>query len=173
MYQSKAELLLEYQSRIDQKARGNSSDLISNGTTEHAKILITTIFGKATRKIEIFTGFLNPEVYDDQRLIDSALRFLKKENTKMDVIVQEDDHTLISNALVNATKEKENFTIKEAGVKDKKEKCHFIVADGKSFRYEPDREKSTGIGCFYNTEVGNILTEYFSKLFKRAKELKV
>ena len=134
MDQSKTELLLEYQSRIDQKARENSSDLISNGTTEHAKILITkilitTIFGKATRKIEIFTGFLNPEVYDDQRLIDSALRFLKKENTKMDVIVQEDDHTLISNALVNATKEKENFTIKEAGVKDKKEKCHFIVAD--------------------------------------------
>ena len=104
MDQSKTELLLEYQSRIDQKARENSSDLISNGTTEHAKILITTIFGKATRKIEIFTGFLNPEVYDDQRLIDSALRFLKKENTKMDVIVQEDDHTLISNALVNATK---------------------------------------------------------------------
>ena len=47
MDQSKTELLLEYQSRIDQKARENSSDLISNGTTEHAKILITTIFGKA------------------------------------------------------------------------------------------------------------------------------
>ena len=50
MDQSKTELLLEYQSRIDQKARENSSDLISNGTTEHAKILITTIFGKATQE---------------------------------------------------------------------------------------------------------------------------
>ena len=34
-------------------------------------------------------------------------------------------HTFISNELVNATKEKENFTIKEAGVKDKKEKMPF------------------------------------------------
>ena len=173
MEQRKLELLLEYQKRIEQKAKEDSSDLISNSTAEHAKILIATIFYKASKNIKILTGYLNPLVYDDRRVIDSIIWFLRKPNTKVEIVVQENHSSLNSNELVNSTKDKSNCTIKEANEQDKNEEYHFIVADGKSFRYEPNKEKSVGIGCFNNTKFASLLTTKFQEIFKRAKKIQV
>ncbi len=173
MEQRKVEFLLEYQQRIDQKARENSSELISNGTIEHARILIASIFSVANKKIEIFTGFLNPIIYNDKKIIDSAFNFLKKQNTKIEVVVQENDHSLGLNEFVNEAKNNKQFVLKEANEIDKNEQYHFIVADSKSFRYEPDKAKNIGIGCFNKPAFAEKLNNRFQEIFKQAKTLEI
>ncbi len=169
--QEKNALFSEYIKKMEEKARTGSSDIIPNGTIEHASVLIACLFSYAKKKINIFTGHLNPEVYASNEVMKSIKNVLNRK-IKMEVLVQ--DSILLSeeNKFLKFLKDKEEiFKIKEIDQKDRVRKNHFITIDDSAFRFEPDKNKPLGLGCFNSPDFVTQLNERFVEMFGRGKEL--
>ncbi len=171
--QEKEKLLLEYKESLKRKIELRSSELVPNGTVEHAAVLISTLFSYAKDKIEIFTGKLNPLVYTNGQIMDSAEEVLKNKKVKMEILIQEKDDSLQENSFLNFCQKNKNCKIKEASAEDRRRINHFVVVDSKAFRFEPDKNRPLAVGCFYRPDFAKQLNDFFAEMFQRGTSLKV
>lgn len=163
-------LFSKYIREMEEKARTKSSDIIPNGTIKHASVLIACLFSYAKKKIDIFTGHLNEEVYADNKVIDSAENFFKKDKIKMQILIQDSTHLSKKNDFFDLCKANKKFCkIREVDEKDEGKKNHFITIDDTAFRFEPDKNKPLGLGCFNNQQFATHLNERFVEMFGRGR----
>ncbi len=154
-------------------ARENKLDKrFANSIIEHARILTKEIILDANSTIRILSDSFNEYFYSD--LKNEIEQFLKKNNSKIELIVAKSDKT---NQLIKYFREKfpEKFIVKfiehNYFPKDKEteEYVNYIVNDNNAFRYEySDKELNNGyvnaIANFNNKNDSEQLNNFFDKI---------
>lgn len=165
-----------YRELVERLAKSNSSEKIPNATIDHAAVLIENLFAHAREKVRILSGQLNKDVYGASGVFDKARDFLRgecgvsnEEKKQLEILLEAPLSDIGENPLVRMCREyPDTCKVKYiSGDKDKEINCHFIVADGKAWRFEPDKRTPAAIACFNDPEIGKQLDEMFGVLFER------
>ena len=168
-----------YRKLVKRLADEGSSDLIPNGGTEHAEVLIENIFLHARDVVRVFSGELNARVYGASNIVENAKEFMQSgSGKKLQILIQDysyDDHLRYEkHDLIHMCYEKlgsDACEIKAVDDIDKVVDSHFVVMDDIGYRFEPDRKKPAAIGCFNDPEMAQELIVAFDKMFERGKPL--
>ncbi len=154
----------EYRRLVADVASAADGTVIFNRSAEHAAVITENIFRCAQREVDVLTGHLHEPVYGQTLVVDAAIGFLRGAADRRINIISEDPISG-SHALISA--------ISAAGLADQVS-CntlpeplrtsfpyHFAVADGRSFRFEPDEQKFEAIGQFGDDKAGSNLKQRF------------
>ncbi|MBI5921928.1 MAG: hypothetical protein HY847_09760 [Betaproteobacteria bacterium] len=164
---------LEYDRFVERLAKAEDPRTISNSSTRHALSILRAIFRHAKRSVSIFSGKLDPNVFNDDELLRTAENF-QKGGGSLRVLLQ--DQALSKN---DASKLLLQLAAQSSDVNDAScmvkqvtsehpfadAKCHFVVADGKAYRIETDIVKHIAVGSFMDEKSATALTEIFDKAF--------
>lgn len=169
-----------YRKLVKRLADEGSGEFIPNGGTEHAEVLIENIFIHAKNIVRVFSGELNARVYGVPNIVDSAKAFLQESSdNKLQILIQdysEDDlskyvhHDLIKMCHEDLDDDAA-CEIKSVNEMDTDVSSHFVIMDEIGYRFEPDREKPTAMGCFNDPESAKKLNKSFDVMFGRGKTL--
>jgi len=168
----------DYRKMVKKLADAKSSQLIPNGGTDHAEVLIENIFSHANDIVRIFSGELNARVYGSAPVLAKAKAFLKSgTGKKIKILIQEmnisnsNKDYLIAHDLIKTCKEvnPDACEIKFASGDDKEIGSHFVIMDNQGYRLEPDRKKPTGVGCFNDKGRATALSVFYDKMFDRGE----
>lgn len=165
-----------YRKHVKKLADESSSELIANGGTEHAEVLIENIFEHAGNAVRVFSGELNARVYGSSGIVENAKEFLQSgADHKLSILIQNKEvlsslekHDLIKMCIELNTDMCEIRVVNEA---DKDVGHHFVVMDEVGYRFEPDREKPTAVACFYDVDNAKLLVSSFDNMFSRGEEV--
>jgi len=168
----------KYRKHVKKLADAGSSELIANGGTEHAEVLIENIFAHANNKVRVFTGKLNARVYGSSNIVENAREFLQSDSGhKLQILVQDEEvlstlktHELIKMCFkLNA----DMCEIRSVGIEDRDVDHHFVVMDEIGYRFEPDRSKPTAVACFHDAEHAELLVKSFDEMFGRGADVDI
>lgn len=175
----------DYKFKVDACAEFHLNVDISNGHASHAVYLMTKLFDNAQNTVLLSSGMLvnsiraiqqdEPEtkIYADPALLTSATGFLKKPNSKLEIVV-DNECDFSSNAFINhLTQMKASGgiigTTNIYRVNDHKSKKHFFIADETAYRDEKsdcDIQLQNGpiaIANFGNERHAKVLAKSFSQ----------
>ncbi|MHB8562388.1 MAG: hypothetical protein ACYDDA_00305 [Acidiferrobacteraceae bacterium] len=175
----------EYYKNIDICAETKRNQMIANGFAEHAVYLMTKMFSHAANHVRLFTGGLVDDissgasgvpalVYKSPELIAAAERFLSSENSRLEILVQDNCDSLSSRAFVREINQKKSSGVIKGTVEIRKVsernmplKHHFMVLDESGYRLELDHEKTKAIANFGDSDFASKLATVFDDiLFK-------
>ena len=163
----------DYRRHVKELADRSSKDLIPNGGIDHAAVLIENLFSHAISAVRVFTGDLNARVYASEPIVSNAKEFLQSGvGKKIKILVQNPDvarnlnHELLR---MCASVGPDLCEVKIANETDQELKSHFVIMDEKGYRFEPDREKPTAIGCFNDKSTAKRLCDAFDAMFARGE----
>ncbi|HZL58978.1 MAG TPA: hypothetical protein VFC38_04700 [Stellaceae bacterium] len=162
--------LEEYRRFVATMAAGDKpSETFSNFSHEHAAVVIAAIFRHARNHVEILTGALDPDVYCTQEVIDAAVAFARQPGASIRVLPERPiapNHALL--AALAAANLRNRIIIYDLIQRSSNELFHFVVADGRHYRFEQNREEMTAIIQFGEPKLCTGLHEYFDKHAKNA-----
>lgn len=175
--------LRDYAELVDKCANERLDFPIANGSAEHARILIAKLFEIASQRVTIVSGTLRQfsplqqvEIYSYGPVIEHARNFLRRKNSKLEIVVQ-------SGELDGG---KNNKLIRELADDDKRvgeiavylpkagllgvDIAHFMVSDNSAFRMEtgadanPKHRGIAAIANFGDSRTAVALDRYFGTL---------
>jgi hypothetical protein len=170
--------LQTYSNFVSQLAQNRSDVLISNGMLDHARILISNLIFYAGKKVQIFTTNLRSEIYEHYSTLNSLKAFLAKENTEIQILLQDraildspqmlKDHEFIKECVGELSK-RTKCEIRVVGdVEDAQIKEHFVIMDSEGYRFCPDKKEPVAIATFKSPIAAQNLTKQFDIIFDRS-----
>ncbi|ADG11400.1 hypothetical protein B7G68_15150 [Caulobacter segnis] len=139
-----------YRAEIAKVMSGESSDVVFNGTLEHACIVIEEAFEAARSHVRILTNRLDCNCYDRDTIVDSMRRFLDRPGMRLDVLVE--DETSAATAMGRRFIEEaesaagERFTILAVPQRIVEQyKYNFLLVDDVALRFEEDRRAPVAV----------------------------
>ena len=159
-----------------EKIAGRADKTIIVSSAEHANITVEYIIRAAREKVEILTVDLNPTIYGTDNVCDAAVDFLDRDPAaKFGILCENDiaqEHPLFeafrSRKLacrVGVCKVPEKMRTTDA--------CHFIVSDGRNFRYDQDGNPLEATVQFGEASLGAALSEIFARLSDKCEVLPI
>lgn len=172
---------LAYSKYVNTLADNKSSEIISNGRTEHARVIISNLLAHAEDEICILSSHLRDEIYSHESVIESLKFFLSKRKTKIKVLLQEsgkavdpstnEPRSLFIKVCRDLGKEDSKCLISKTHKKDTEIAEHFIVMDKTGYRFCPDRNIPEAVASFHRPNTALNLLEQFNIIFDRAEKL--
>lgn len=159
-----------YDAFVEQLASSGDSRTISNSSSRHALSILRAIFKHSSQSIKLFSGNVEPSVYNDQKLLEEAKKFVQDRQGKIELLIQNPEEVdCDSNLFLKELCEfsTENVSIKSVSANHplKKSSAHFVVADAKSYRVETNVKAHTAICCFKDEERARGLLAIFESAF--------
>lgn len=152
-------------------AQESASEAFLNRHVEHAWVIIDLLFRKADRRVEILTGGLNPAIYGDARVVESAIAFLDRSwapspaEQNLVILLEKDtdcaDHPLISRA--RAYREQIEIRRVPETMRDTYP-FHFVIADSKHYRCKKLRGLPEAVVQFNAPETAETLHQLFAQI---------
>lgn len=133
----------------------NSNEQISNGSMEHAKILVGYLFLYAKEKsknVKIITGTLEKDFYN---LFTPSIKDILN-NNKVSII---SENTCVDSDFKRAIEDSSNGSIIE---NNKNSLPHFILVGNAAYRLETDDNIKLAIASFNRPNIGKFLLEIFN-----------
>jgi hypothetical protein len=143
------------------------SEVILNRSIEHATVVMETLFEKAVSKVEILTNKLTDEVYGSPTVIAAAKEFLRRENSRIEILCEESVDRATHPLLRELDQAGHAAQISLRFVPENLRRTYlfnFATADGGAYRYEENRNSSEAIVQFGPTDFGKTLKGTFAKL---------
>ena len=169
---------LTYFESVSKLAKMHSDSDIPNSSIKHARDILITMVENSEKNINIFSGELRTEVYNDIDFIVSVVAFLKFNDDgkkgEMNVVVQNLTSDGIKETLFYRmlkyfkVLESCKFYVVDDGSEAKNYKEHFQTADGKAYRNEYDKAKIKAIANFNNPKKTKELDEQFTRCMKQS-----
>jgi len=142
-----------YDAFVNELAERRDPKVISNRSSSHALSILRNVFKYAKSEVNIFTGELDPCVYNDKVLLEYAENFVGK-GGKIKVILQNE----IPQERMEAPQDFYNFAVSKGEIKLADEKHplkkiekHFLVSDCMAYRLELNIEERSAV-CSFNDE---------------------
>lgn len=157
----------DYDLFINRVAREGDDRTITNGSSSHALSILRAMFRYGKQSIDLFTGSLAPDVYNDDELVKLANDFLKN-GGQLQVLMQSVPALRPSKLLAlalsygNPEKVKVRCTLPEHVLA--KDAAHFVSMDGRAYRLE-DIESHTAVVSFCDEIRAQRLGQIFAKVF--------
>lgn len=149
----------EFEKLVEKNYKGRTTERISNGSLEHAKILVKYLFRLAIEEkqdVKIMTGSLQADFYDN---FSAEAKNLLNQGNRISVISLCQPKC---GRFFDAVKENPRGSIAIAG--EKMESIpHFVLVGNSAYRLETDDYRKSAIGVFNNTDVGSFLAEMFDE----------
>ena len=131
---------------------------------------MTAGFQYATEEISLLSQKLDPAVYAGSALLNAVKDFLKRQDTKLRILVESDipdGHPLLEACSGNPLAEVRKVPVETVALYD----CNFMTVDNFGYRYEANRDQYFASVSFY--EDGNNISidhlkQLFGLLFERA-----
>lgn len=173
-----------YREMVDRAFNGNDTRSFSNGKPEHAAYLIRRFFDHASATIRLYCGSLartmsGVQVYESSDVISSALGFLRRENTRLLIVLQDkidadspDEHPLLR-AIARAEPRIEGSTrvytngVQMGGNGNPVTIPHFMVMDQKGYRIEVDTRKVIASAKVNDVSQSQRLAQFFDQVLVR------
>ena len=168
LYGAMAELteIIRYHKNVQRMWELNSTRIITNGSAEHASVLIESFLANAQRKIEIFCHDLSAKVYDKESFIRKTKQALQR-GVEIEIVSQNkpSHKSEFMNTYSDLIKE---FPISlkfcKNGSTAESEKMNFAVCDSNAYRAEEDYNKTEAIACLNDPATSQALSNYFKRL---------
>ena len=175
----------EYDDDLRRLELADSTEIVSNSSTDHARALIARLIGSAKERVVVFSGSLNPKIYCDTAVVDAIGAFLLGRNGHLEIVVQRDstcvpDRQIVSDVgcLVDRLRAAygesvlARVTIARASPIDSvHHKVHFMVVDSKGFRLEPDNTAHRAFASFNQPQFASQLYTAFLSIIKRSSPI--
>ncbi|MEP6878809.1 MAG: hypothetical protein ABI865_08150 [Nitrosospira sp.] len=172
-----------YSNFVSQLAQNKSEVLISNGMLDHARILIANLIFYAGKKVQIFTTNLRPEIYEHYSTVNALKAFLSKENTVIQILLQDraildspeilKDHELIKECMSELPSGTKCEIRVVSDAEDAQIKEHFVIMDSEGYRFCPDKKEPVAIATFRSPIAALNLTRQFDILFDRSTPITI
>lgn len=177
--------LRTYSAYVESLAREQSSELISNGYDEHARIIISNILHYAQKTVCIFTTSLKSSIYEHMSVLKALDEFLSKPDTKIKIVFQDiksacdDNCEQDGNILQNTNKRfieicsnhPEKCQMVQSSKDDAKIIEHYIIMDECGYRFCPDKTTTSAVASFNQPDAAKELLKRFEALIKRSTPL--
>jgi len=151
-----------YRDFVMKCADAQSGTTFFNEGVPHAKIVIENIFRVSKHEVDILTKELAEDVYGEQSVIDSALNFLKVNESAKLIIASEknvtDSHVFIRAMTENKVRDRVQLSTIPS---DKVPHFNFAVGDTRNIRFEPDKNKFNAMCRFGDEKTGHDLVKKF------------
>ena len=164
-----------YRAFVQERANAEDGQVVLNRTTEHAAVVLSIVFDKADRLVEIVSGELDDSVWSVEAVILSAIAFLQRDAAASIHVVVEQNLDLVGNGFLSA--------LRDAGFLDRirlfrapaeltqQYRYHFIVADGRHYRFQRDRTTFEAMIQFGVEETGSKLRKLFAWLVSESQQI--
>jgi len=167
-----------YEGMIDVCIKLNLDSTIPCSHSKNAKIVLKKIFENAKKDVFILDANLDPEIYEDIYVVDSAKDFLKKEKTRL--IIALDDFASIDDILERffIYKLKKNLDLKEKFRLYDATNCsdfrHYMVMDEIGYRQEYSSPKKIALANFADRkDVAYRLHHDFIRLIDKSRRIEL
>jgi hypothetical protein len=182
-YKAKIVDIERYKLLVDRCARERLDYVISNGSPEHARILIAKLFDTARQVASIVSGQLidstekGVEIYAYNEVIACASQFLRREGTKLKIVLEEAIHLQLENrfvkTIVNDSDRKGTVVIYPATEAVNATRTpHLMVTDALGYRLELDNKKVEAFANFGDDRGAESVIVLFKKLEDYVRQLK-
>ena len=174
-----------YFKMIDHAMERKRNTVISNGKPAHAVYLIYTFLKNANQSVKIYTGRLMQEfsgvkAYADPKIAEAAIRFLRKENSILSIVIVGEadlasDQTIRNHPLVAAICNADirgMLTVSKGSRSDWENlKNHFMVMDETAARVEVDTDKAEAYVNFGDERFARLVSSVFDSFEERSERL--
>lgn len=154
--------MADYRESLRRLAKEGSSDFINNSSIDHAAAMIEVLFDNAKGKAFVFSGHLNPDVYNRPELKQSVNDFLGTPTNEIHILLQSadtedlkhNDFAIFLRDNYGKNKDEDNRVVfyKSKDKATSKLQNHFLVtktkADNYAFRLELDIVNHIATGTF-------------------------
>lgn len=159
----------EYEVFVKDLAARQDSKTFSNQSRSHALTILRNVFNTAEKYVDIFSGKLNPSVYNDKKLLESVSAFIEK-GGKVNILLQNDispDRLKDENDFLNLMFKNRVGGCCSVGVVTKGNhletaNVHFLVSDDRTYRVELDIINHTAVCSFQAVPVATKLRDFFN-----------
>lgn len=160
----------DYLDRVDAAAHRRDGQPFFNESLGHAAVIVERVVADAYRSVSILSRNLEPRVYGRNRTLDTTARFLDEDPRGMRILLEDaDPKSHAENPFLNKFKNHPKVGFRHVPQDlQKKYEFHFLVADGESYRFEPDKSKSAAIVAFGDTEGANNLENIFDRIWEQS-----
>jgi hypothetical protein len=171
----------EYRAYLKNLSEKDSSDIFFNSGSEHAAILMSTLFNRTKNNIHMFCEGLNPNGLTNNDEYFNAFTGYIERGGKLSLMVETQayrENSRMFKYLIKKLEEgSENIIIKQIREGDKPclteslgntEHCNFAVFDTNTVRLEYRPENYLAFGSFFYPEMANRLKSVFTEFFERA-----
>lgn len=176
----------DYRAHVHALFERDSDLVVSNSEPAHAAILIEALLKYSKQRVSIFCRNLNPEIYDQKKLIQELVEAVISRGVSVHVIVQEnpkEGNFLQTLKLLSVFCRSREKSVKDSGKLPHEvsiRQCspgsqaamaesNFVVADRKSYRFEKDREKINAFACVNDPASANMMEVNFSRYLDDAQ----
>lgn len=159
-----------YLDRVDDAAHRRDGQPFFNESLGHTAVIVERVIADAYRSVSILSRNLEPRIYGRNRTLDSTMRFLDEDPRGMRILLEDADRKAhAENPFLNKFKDHPKVALRHVPENlQKKYEFHFLVADGESYRFEPDKSKSAAIVAFGDAEGANNLESIFNRIWEQS-----
>ena len=158
----------DYRTRVRKAATYRDGEPFVNTSLDHAAIVVEHMFPDAHRRVDILSKNLNPEVYGRKEVIRQATRFLDDPNREIRVLLEDDDQQARAyNQFLSVCERFDNLRLHfvPESVQEQYD-FHFLVTDGDSYRFEPDKTDAGAVVAFGNSQNASHLADIFNTIWE-------
>lgn len=142
-----------YRAQIDRAIYEATGDVVMNGSTDHAAVIIERIFANATNSVRILSRRLDPRVFGTNEVLEQARVFTADPDRKISILVEElTVEKLAQNPLVQTLRPYILSGDAKVGlVSEARRKTlpfNFTLLDKLGYRYESDKNKAVAHASF-------------------------
>jgi len=158
-----------YRNTIDTLISREDGEVVLNGSTGHAAIVIERMLSRALEKMRILTRALDPLIYCDAAVLRSALDFARTGKALLILIEEYNSSDLKEHDLFVKLAKFENVEIRQIP-EDLRDpiQINFSLMDDRGFRIEKDERGATAIVSFGNKQMNGRLDKLFKNLWSKS-----
>lgn len=163
----------DYRKRVEQLAKERTGEPISNGSLDHASVIIEQMFRSAKDHVWILSGNLNARAYGRDDVLEQARLFLAHGKHHARILVEEVDDTMLTeHPFIVEFYDNENveFRTVSPSMLDQYE-YHFLVMDEDCYRFEPQKDEPTAVASFGDSETAKHLAVIYDVIWEESDEL--
>lgn len=154
----------DYIKHIKKLSKKSSNHVIQNRSISHATEILNLMLKKTQRDIRIFTGSLEPSLYDS---LSKELAKALNRGVKLSIILSETDSgTICKRDSMKHITEHANTSLNTISTLDKIN-THFIVSDEKGYRMESENGNIAGVANFNDIKTAKMLASRFDEISKK------
>jgi hypothetical protein len=141
----------DYRTHVADLFSTNSEMLVSNSEPAHASVLLEMLLKHSKKSVSIFCRNLRSEIYDAEGVVAELIIAALNRKVPIHVVTQEtpeDGHFLAVLSFLS-TRGDCDIRLKVCDVDSPaaQAESNFVVVDGKSYRFEKDREHVNALAC--------------------------
>jgi hypothetical protein len=139
---------------VKRLAAARDPEIISNGSIDHATVLLTEMFREGKGDARIFSGALNPTLYGREEFVSAIGDFLVRDGSNVQILLQDEKGVVNANRLAAQIGARFNpeyaarIQTRVADADGRDVKFHFATVGDGFFRFEPNREKHEALASF-------------------------